>query len=337
MSGALGGRLARRLEERDDVEAIFGVDIADPGVALQRTEFVHADTRQSFLTKLVRQLELDTVVHCAVLANSRAGGRAVHETNVIGTMNLLAACSGADSPVERLVVRSSVAIYDSQPSDPSYLTEERTGSRTPGAALARDLGELEQLTAEFGLRQRKATVTVLRLGFQLGAGKRTPLADYLSLPRVPTFLGYDPRIQLLHPADAVEAVYRAAVADHAGTYNVAAHGVLLLSQAIGLTGHARLPVLPWLGPGLGRLQLQAMAGVQLPDEIVSFLVNGCVVDLRRLEGEFGWVPGHDTREVIMDFMKGRRTPDLEAVPVPEERELQAYLRRRGRRQVGARR
>jgi len=57
----------------------------------------------------------------------------------------------------------------------------------------------------------------------------------------------------------------------------------------------------------------------------------------RLEREFGWVPGHDTREVIMDFVRGRRTPDLEAVPVPEERELQSYLRRRGRRQAGARR
>lgn len=319
------------------MEAIFGVDIADPGVALERTEFVHADTRQSFLTKLIRQLELDTVVHCAVLANSRAGARAVHETNVIGTMNLLAACSGADSPVERLVVRSSVAIYDSQPFDPSYLTEERAGSTIPGSALARDLVELEQLTTEFGLRQRKATVSVLRLGFQLSAGKRTPLSDYLSLPRVPTYLGYDPRIQLLHPADAVEAVYRAAVADHAGTYNVAGHGVLLLSQAIGLTGHTRLPVLPWLGPALGRLQMMAVAGVRLPEEMVSFLVNGCVVDVNRLEKEFGWVPGHDTREIILDFIRDRRSPDREAVPVPEERELQAYLRRRGRRQAGARR
>jgi UDP-glucose 4-epimerase len=309
--------------------------VADPSVALERTEFVHADTRQSFLTKLIRQLRLDTVVHCAVLSNTGAAGRSVHETNVIGTMNVLAACSGAESPVERLVVRSSVAIYDPQPFDPSYLSEEMAGRRPPTTALGRDLVEMEQLVSEFGLRQRRSTVTVLRLAFLCGSGYRTALSDYFLLPRIPTFLGFDPRLQLLHPDDAVEALYRSAVADHAGTFNVAGEGVLLLTQAVGLTGRPRLPVLPWLGPAVGRLQLRA-AGAELPAEVVAFLANGCVVDTSRLELEFGWLPGHATREVMMDLVRGVTRPEIEAVPLPEERELQAYLRRRERRRAGAR-
>ena len=313
------------------MEAIFGVDIVDPSVGFERTEFVHADTRQSFLTKLVRQLELDTVIHCAVLAGSRGSARAAHETNVIGTMNVLAACSGADSPVARVVVKSSVAVYDVEPFDPSFLNEDMAGRRPPSSPLARDLLELEQLANDHALRTRAAAVTILRFGYRLGARKSNALSDYLSLPRIPTYLGYDPRIQLLHHYDAVETLYRAAVADHPGTFNVAAQGVLLLSQVIAMTGRTRLPVLLPLGQLAGRLAVRLVTGLDLPEDVARFLATGVVVDSTRLGREFGWLPAHDSREVIMEFVNRRTERDPNAVPGPEEKELQNYLRRRTRR------
>ena len=323
VSHAIGGALARRLEQRDDVEAVFGIDIADPRVALDRTEFVHADTRHSLLTKLVRGLSVDVVVHCAVLTESRANARTVHETNVIGTMNLLAACAGDDSPVRRLVVKSNVAVYGCQPYAPSYLRES---SRQPVTeALALELQEMEQLVHDYALRYRQRMVTVLRLGHRLGLAEATPLGEYLRLPTVPTFTGFDPRIQLLHEEDAVEALYRAAVADHPGVFNAAGEGVLLLSQAAMLAGRQRAPVLPPLGRTVARALLRA-SGFDLPGYLADFLCHGCVVDSSAIERQFGWRPAHTTRDTLLDFVRGDRY-EMPAMG-PQEYELSAYLQRR---------
>jgi UDP-glucose 4-epimerase len=319
------------LEERADVEAIFGLDVADPHVALGRTEFVHADTRHSVINKLVRQLELDTVVHCAVAVNRRLGARALHETDVIGTMNVLAACAGDGSPVTRVVVKSSVAVYGSEPSDPSFLREEHIGRAPARNHIQADLMEMEQLVQDFAIRNRKTDVTVLRLGYRAGFREEAPLARYFRLAAVPRFLGYDPRVQLLHEEDAVEALYRAVVAAHPGVYNVAGSGVMLLSQAIELAGRRQLPILPPVWQGLAAVPLRGAAGIDLPPHIVDLLLHGMVVDCTRLREEFGWEPGFDSRAAMLDYVQqsGEQETRLRP-PQPQEYELQAYLARRRR-------
>jgi len=325
VSHSVGGAVARRLEASPDVDAIYGLDIADPRIALDRTEFVHADTRHSLLTKLVRGLEVDVVVHCAVLTESRTPGRTIHETNVIGTMNLLAACSGAGSPVKRVVVKSNIAVYGCRPYAPSFVWESYADPVTE--TLGRELQEMEQLVREFAVRNR-AAATVLRLGHRLGMAEPTPLGEYLRLPTVPTFVGFDPRVQLLHEEDAIEAFYRAAMADHDGVYNVAGDGVLLLSQAIRLAGRHKRSMLPPYVPALARAVLR-LQGFDMPPYLADFLCYGCVVDIDALEAEFGWRPGHTSRDTLLDFVGGAA---LDQPPAgPQEYELSAYLQRRRRR------
>ncbi len=135
--------MARRLATQ--VPSLFGCDVADPVSAIEEMDFVHADTRQSVIGKLVRQLHIDTVVHMAVTVDSAAENRSAHETNVIGTMNVLAGCAGPSSPVRRLVVKSSQAVYGAGPGDPSFVTEQSVGADRPAYGLKRDLLEMEQL------------------------------------------------------------------------------------------------------------------------------------------------------------------------------------------------
>jgi UDP-glucose 4-epimerase len=315
------------------VDAVFGLDIEDPKVALDRTEFVHADTRHSLLTKLVRGLGVDTVVHCAVLTESRTPSRTVHETNVIGTMNLLAACSGAGSPVRRVVVKSSVAVYGCEPFAPSYARESYAEHSQVREFLANDLREMEQLVSDFQVRNGSTAVTVLRLGRRLGFQVPTPLGEYFLLSRVPSFHGFDPRIQLLHGEDAVEALYRAAAADHPGVYNVAGDGVLLLSQAIQLAGRDRLPVLFPYWRWIARGELRA-TGFEMPAPLADFLAYGCVVDTGALEREFGWLPPRTTRDTLLEFLgRGAAEPPTSG---PQEYELSQYLQRRRRLAAGRR-
>src|SRR6202165_4308988 len=247
VSNPLAAEVARRIAPQ--VPYLFGCDVADPVSAIEEMDFVHADTRHAVIGKLVRQLRIDTVVHMAVTVDSAKEDRADHETNVIGTMNMLVGCSGPTSPVRRLVVKSSQAVYGAGPGDPSFFSEDMAGTERQGSFVTRDLLEMEQLVNEFAIRHPGCPATVPRLGFRGADG--TTLARYLSLPIVPTFAGFDPRLQLLHEEDAVEAIVRSALGDQPGVFNVAGDGVVLLSQAIAIMGGTAAPALlpsgRWLG------------------------------------------------------------------------------------------
>src|SRR4051794_36769155 len=97
-----GGRLAQALEQDESFEAIIGVDSEDPTRELERTEFVRVGTQHALLRRIVEAAEIDTVVDTRLIVDSTvASSRDAHENNVIGTMNILAACSGPDSSVKK--------------------------------------------------------------------------------------------------------------------------------------------------------------------------------------------------------------------------------------------
>jgi UDP-glucose 4-epimerase len=326
VSNPLGAEVAHRLASR--VPTLFGCDVADPVSALEEMDFVHADTRQSVIGKLIRQLRVDTVVHLAVSVDSPSAQRAAHETNVIGTMNVLAGCAGPSSPVRRLVVKSSQAVYGASPSDPSFLSEEMVASERKATGNRRDLIEMEQLTQEFSLRTPRCNVCTLRLGYRVSEG--TTLGKYLSLPIVPTFAGFDPRLQLLHEDDAAEAIVRAATAGPDGAFNVAADGIVLLSQAIAIMGGQAVPALPPYGRWMGRLAVRALTGIDLPAHLADVLTFGSVADGARFAAAFGWKPTVNTRGVMDALARGKDSDILEAPSPPQEYELQVYLQRRRR-------
>jgi UDP-glucose 4-epimerase len=326
VSNPLGAEVARRLAPQ--VPHLFGCDVRDPISALEEMDFVHADTRHAAIGKLVRQLRVDTVVHLAVMVDSPNHERSIHETDVIGTMNLLVGCSGPSSTVRRLVVKSSQAIYGPGPGDPSFFSEDMTSVDRPASSMTRDLLEMEQLVSEFALRNESCQVTVLRLGFRVS--EDTTLAGYLSLPIVPTFAGFDPRLQLLHEEDAVEAIVRAVLGDHPGAFNVAADGVVLLSQAIAIMGGTPAPILPPYGHWLARLALRALTRVDLQAHLADVVTYGSVADCSKLEAEFGWKPAYGSRAVMDGLATGKSLEVIETPSPPQEYELQVYLQRRRR-------
>ena len=327
VSNPLGAEVARRLAPQ--VPQLFGCDVADPVSALEEMDFVHADTRLSVIGKLVRQLRIDTVVHLAVMVDSPHDERSIHETDVIGTMNVLVGCAGPASPVRRLVVKSSQAIYGAGAHDPSFFTEEMVNWDRPASGITRDLLEMEQLVSEFSLRTDACGVTVLRLGFRVS--EDTSLARYLSLPIVPVFAGFDPRLQLLHEDDAAEAIVRAVVADHQGAFNVAGDGVVLLSQAIDIMGGRSTPVLPPFGRWLSRFGLKALVRIELPAYLADMLAFGSVMDCARLAAEFDWKPAYSSRQAMDALAAGKNVELIEAPSPRQEYELQVYLQQRRRR------
>ena len=329
-----GAELARRLEADPDVEQIVAVDTEGPARQLARTDYVRADIRHSLVGKLVRGLGIDTVVHAGLIVDpQQAGARTVHETNVIGTMNLLAACSGTDSPVRRLVVKSSTAVYGSEPDDPSFWTEDMRRRSPARDGFTRDLDEVESYVREYAVRHPGAAVALLRFGNVLGDVHGTPFGRLFEAPVVPTVFGFDPRLQFLDEDDAVAALHHVTRGDWRGTFNVAGAGVVVLSQAIAMLGKINAPIIPFVGGALAMRVYERLRLVDFPIEFVRLLQYGRVVDTSRLHDELGFVPERSTAETILEYGRQRRVRGLLAddTPYRYEHELEEFLRSRGQR------
>ena len=338
VSRYLGTRLAATLAADPSIERVIGVDTIPPRPEatqlLGRTEFVRADIRNPLIAKVIAQAEVDTVVHMNVIATPLgAGGRtAMKEINVIGTMQLLAACQKAPS-MRKLVVKSTTAVYGSSPRDPALFTEDSEPKSLPKSGYAKDAVEVEGYVRGFGRRRPDVTLSLLRFTNFIGPVIETPLTRYLSLPVVPTVLGFDPRIQLCHEDDGVEVLRRFALEDHAGTFNVGGEGILLLSQAVRRVGRLSFSVPSPLVSVVAQLFRQARL-VDFSPEQMRYLEHGRVVDVSRLHAELGWVP-RSTEDAMQAFVeRWPRVLNPETVAATEQRILRVLSHLGAKEPVG---
>jgi UDP-glucose 4-epimerase len=332
ISRFLGGHLAQRLEQDPDVGEIFGVDLEPPSVELQRTEFVRADIRNPLIVKVLQATEVDTVVHAAVIATpGRAGGRAqMKEINVIGTMQLFAACQKADK-LRKVVMKSTTAVYGSDPTDPSIFPEDVGPSSHPRTGYAKDAWEVENYARSFGRRRPDVALTILRFANFIGPQIDTPLTRYFSLPIVPTAFGFDPRIQLLHEDDANEILFRATREEHPGTFNASGDGVVYLSQALRMAGKIAVPIAtPFMNLISGAIRQTGI--VDFSPEQLQFLQWGRVGDVNRLKTHFGYTPRFTTAEALGDFIARSKLAKVFSEEQAEqwEKDLYGFLARLSR-------
>jgi UDP-glucose 4-epimerase len=323
-----GGRLAQALEENPEVETIVGVDSEDPTRELERTEFVRVGTQHALLRRIVEAAQIDTVVDTRLVVDSAVTSpRLAHENNVIGTMNILAACSGPNSTVRKLVLKSSAHFYGAEQDDPAFFTEAMGRPHAPRTPIERDIVEAEAAVAEFAEKNPDVSVTLLRFANVLGPDVRTSHTQLFSLPAVPMILGFDPRYQFVHEDDVVHALEHAALSHVPGTYNVAGDGVLALSEVIGLLGKRPLPLLPPWGTGLVASPLRRL-GFRIPDEMLNQLRFGRGMDNRRYKAA-GFRYTYTSRETVLRFGEHLRlSPVLRGVDEPYryERDVEEFLR-----------
>ena len=310
VSRHLGGRLAALLAADPASERLIGVDTVPPprGLALGRTEFVRADIRNPLIAKVISTARVDTVVHLNITALPRtAGGRAsMKEMNVIGTMQLLAACQKSTS-LERLVVKSSTAVYGTSSRDPALFTEDMEPKALPRSGFAKDAVEVEGYVRGFARRRPDVSVSLLRFTDVLGPAADSLLLGYLRMPVVPTVLGFDPRVQLLHAEDALEVLRRATLSDRGGTVNVGGDGVLLLSQMVRRAGRVPVPVPAPAVQAVGRAVRRAGL-LDFSAEQLRFLEFGRVVDTTRLREDFGYTPRFGTVAAFDDVIRATSLP-----------------------------
>ena len=153
-----GAALARRLAADGDVAHVVGLDDRpvphDLGGATARVEVVTADLRSPGLGAVVAATGADVVVHDDLLQFPEPGrpARALHDLNVVGTLQLLAALEAPPAPADArragLGRRLRLRAGRRPPSSPRTWP----GARPPRTRFQRDVAELEHLVDGFARR-----------------------------------------------------------------------------------------------------------------------------------------------------------------------------------------
>lgn len=321
VSSYLGTELARRLEADPEVEYVAGLDTRRPRLKLERTEFLEADIRNPVIGKLLPQTRVDTVVHNQILRRPAPGMSAqqAHDVNVIGSLQLLAACEKVDT-LRAIVVHGSAGIYGAEPAAPQFFSEEMARLYPLRTRFQRDVGEIENYFETYSRRHPGVTCTMLRYQPSIGPSVDTQITRYLSLPAAPTYLGFDPRLQLVHERDALDALVAAVKRPVRGAVNVAAPGTIGLTRLIRLAGTVGVPI-PHPLFGTASLAARRLRPFDFSPDFRALLQHGRAVEITRLVEEVGFRPRRSTVEAVEDYARtqaGRRlVPSIRrAVPAP---------------------
>lgn len=289
--GRLGRRLARRLHRE---RPVIGVD-RRPFVGKPKDiEHHEIDIRRTKTRDIFRQHSLEAVVHLGIMHDPRASQADHHTWNVAGFQRLLEYVTQYE--VEKVVVLSSANVYGPRPDNAQFLGEETPLLGGASFSEIRDLIEVDMLAQSFFWRRPETETVVLRPVHILGSVRNAP-SNYLRLNVIPTLLGFDPMVQVVHQDDVVSAIVAALRPGVRGIFNVAGPSPVPLSRVIEKTGRPHVPVPHMLAKTAVR-RMWTVRATSFPAPELDHIRYVCMVDDKRAREVLGYQPAHDLGETV---------------------------------------
>ncbi len=298
MCGRLGQLVVRELHR---THRVIGVD-RRPFDRLPADVAHHeVDLRKKKVRDIFRSEKVDAVIHLGVMHDPRKSSADHHSWNVAGFAKLLGYV--AEFGVKKLVMLSSSNVYGPQPDNPQYLTEDAPLLGGANFSDIRDLIELDHLAQGFLWKHPNVSTVILRPVHIVGT-VRNAASNFLRLGVVPTLLGFDPLIQLIHESDVVRAIVHAVESEVRGIFNIAGPEPIPLSRIIERLGKPTLPV----PTGLARAALKRLWNMRLtsfPAPELDHIRYICMVDDERARHDLGFTPAQDLASTIEAVNWGR--------------------------------
>jgi len=310
--GVLGSRLARHLDADERCGRVVLLDLAPPPLALRKARYYRIDLTEPIASARIAEAldreRVDAVVHLAFLQHPTRNPAYAHELESLGTMYLLHAlvALGRGGASAHLVLGSSTLVYGARPEHPVSLSEEAPLVTACDYSLVSGKIDAERQAARYH-EAAGGAVTILRMAPILSPRARTLAGRYLTLPAVPTILGFDPMMQTLALTDAVEAleiaVHRALGIGGKGplrTFNVGGKGAVPLHTAVRLCRRRPLPLLRFAAVRLFDALFPLDMAIA-PSAHLDYLQFPCVVDGARAHVELGFAPRYSTRDTLVEY------------------------------------
>jgi len=289
--GRLGRRLARRLHRE---RRVIGIDRRAFEGRPKDIQHYQIDIRRKKTQDIFRQQPLAAVVHLGVMHDPRKSQAEHHSWNVAGFQRLLEFVAQYEVP--KLVVLSSSNVYGPRPDNPQFLPEDAPLLGGASFSEIRDLIEVDMLAQSFFWKHPQTETVILRPVHILGAVKNAP-SNYLRLNVIPTLMGFDPMVQVIHQDDVVSAIEHALRPGVRGIFNLAGPPPLPLSRIIHLTGRSSVSIPHFLAQGVIQ-RLWRYRATSFPAPELDHIRYVCMVDDRRARELMGYTHTHDVVETV---------------------------------------
>lgn len=298
-AGFLGSHVVEMLAARDDVELVVAADLRErperAGIRSVRLDVTDA----AAIAPVLRELQIDTVVHLAAIVNPGEDVELEYRVDVTGSANVLAACVAAG--VGRIVVSSSGAAYGYHPDSPQWIDESVPLRGNDAFPYSRHKRLVEEMLAEYRLAHPELEQVVFRIGTILGPDVHNQITALWDGRRILRVAGSDSPFVFIWVDDVAAAMVRAATDGPAGVFNVAGDGRLTVPEIAKRLGKPQLVVPAWALSfvlRVGRMLRQTPHG----PEKVPFLRFRPVLANRALKQDFGFVPSRTSRDAFEEYL-----------------------------------
>lgn len=250
-SGYLGQQLINALANKPSVEKIVALDIRPRTFVSPKVVTIQHDVTRP-MSHIFAEDEIDTAVHLAFVLDPIHNRERERAINVEGTRNFFTAC--ADSGVQTILMASSATVYGAWPDNPECLTEESPLRGKPGFSYVDDKLIMEQLADEYTAVHPTTRLIRTRVAVAVGPTMNNYLARFFRKSLAFMVRGADPTIGIVHEQDVGRAKLALLEQAPTGAYNIAAPGLLRLSQILHMMGTR-----PWAVPASVAQQAAGLA------------------------------------------------------------------------------
>ena len=290
-SGFFGIHLTRRLLAAGlRVRILDTAEIEDEEIE-GAVEYVRADVRDA---RAVAEAchEVEVAFHNAALVPMARAGKGYQDTNVVGTRNVLDACSQAK--VRKVVHISTSSVYGV----PAKLPIHESTELTPMGRYGKSKYQAEQLCQEY--KQKGMDISIIRPRTILGPGRLgilQVLFDWVRRGRRFYIIGSgNNRFQLVSARDLADACYLASSKDcFQEDFNIGAQQFATLRNDLeGLARHAATGTrIVSIHPGIARPCLKVVDWLRLSpfvDYHYHILDRDVYFDVTKARQMLGWTP-----------------------------------------------
>ena len=293
-AGGLGRLVCRRLHRVYDV---IGVDNRLFPDRPKDVEHHEADLRRKAAMQLLKKKRPSCIVQLGVLQSQ--SGSPLSSTYHIESLNALLRLV-EQVKARKLIFLSSAALYGASSTSSGFLTEESPllgAGRTPELS---DLISLDMMVQSFFWKHPETETVILRPVHIIGPHLRNPATTYLRGHNIPTLMGFDPMMQIIHELDVVEAIHLAMRPGVRGVFNLVGGGQAPLSRLIQARGARAVPV---PGPLLKAIveRASSLRLLSIPPAHLDHLRYSCLVDGRRAREELAFIPKYTLSQTLADL------------------------------------
>jgi len=283
IAGTIGRLLARQLHLDHHV---IGLDRRNLPRKPKDIKVYPLDLRRKRCESIFRNNRIDAVVHLNLMHDFGRAQAELHAFNVVGTQRLLEYC--ARYGVGKFIFLSTANVYGARPDNPQFLTEEALLLAGESFSEMRSLITTDMLVTSFFWKNPEVETIILRPAHIVGSVRNGPVT-YLAMKRVPTVLGFDPMLQVMHESEVVRALTLALKPGLRGIFNLAGPTAVPLSVLLALLGKPTLPLPYSLLQKLAQ-KAWALGVAYVPPPELDFLRFPCLVDDTRARKELSFKP-----------------------------------------------